>query len=78
MEAEPHEIYLSSNGDRWLLVKDGDRATVRHVPNPASGGQSTDIELDAFLATNRNSPQGQALIQIIGSPSGSKPDALSD
>jgi hypothetical protein len=66
MEAGSHEIYVSSNGDRWLLIKDGDRNIVRHIPNPSSGGHPRDIELDTFLVTNRNSPQGQALIQLTG------------
>jgi hypothetical protein len=75
MEAGSREIYVSSNGDRWLLVKDGDRAFVRHVPNPSSGGHASDIELEAFLVTNRNSPQGQALIQMTGTPVPDEPGA---
>lgn len=66
METEPREIYASSNGDRWLLLKDGDRSVVRHVPNPSSGGQSTQLELEAFLLANRNSPQGKSLVEMIG------------
>ena len=34
-------IYASSNADRWFLVRDVEsgQALVRHVPNPASGGE---------------------------------------
>ena len=66
METEPREIYSSSNGDRWLLLKEADRLVVRHVPNPSSGGQSTQFDLEAFLLANRNSPQGMALIEMVG------------
>src|SRR5579862_319775 len=44
------ELYRSSNGDRWLLVRaavDGE-VFVRHMPNAASGGQSSDIDIGDF------------------------------
>ena len=61
-------IYASSNGDQWFLVRDvSGQALVRHVPNPASGGESIHIEIDAFLSKDRGSPQRQVLMRMIGS-----------
>jgi hypothetical protein len=62
-------IYASSNGDQWFLARDVEsgQALVRHVPNPASGGESIHIEIDAFLSKDRGSPQRQELMRMIGS-----------
>jgi hypothetical protein len=62
-------IYASSNGDQWFLARDvqSGQALVRHVPNPASGGESIHIEIDAFLSKDRGSPQRQELMRMIGS-----------
>jgi len=68
---ESKEIYASSNGDRWLLIRDAGHSFVEHVPNPSSGGRSRRLELEAFLGANRNSPQGQRLIEVIASDGGS-------
>lgn len=61
-------LYASPNGDEWYLVKDQDseEVYVRHVPNEASGGQRSRIELDDFLLRYRGSPQRQALVHLIG------------
>jgi hypothetical protein len=60
-------IYESSSGDQWLLARDSDppRVYVRHIPNPASGGRSSTIGLDAFLARELHTPQHQALLALI-------------
>jgi hypothetical protein len=34
------ELYCSSNGDRWYLVRDVDRVSVVHVPNVSSGART--------------------------------------
>ncbi len=61
-------IYASSNGDQWLLTRDAEgRAVIRHEPNPRSGGEASHIELDAFLAKDRGSPQRETLLRLIGS-----------
>jgi hypothetical protein len=62
-------IYASSNGDQWFLWRDVEsgQALVRHVPNPASGGESVHIEIDAFLSKDRGSPQRRELMRMIGS-----------
>jgi NAD(P)-dependent dehydrogenase (short-subunit alcohol dehydrogenase family) len=59
-------IYSSSNGDRWLLVGDESRLPlVRHEPNRSSGGEATEIELADFMSRDGNSPQGEALRQLL-------------
>ena len=55
MEQAAQEIYRSSNGDRWTLIRDisAGRVFVRHEPNSSSGGQVTDTDVDAFLERRR-------------------------
>jgi hypothetical protein len=62
------DLYLSPNGDRWLLLRDPSdgRSFVRHEANPASGGHVTDVALAAFLAADRGGPEHQALWALIG------------
>ena len=62
-------IYASSNGDQWFLARDVEsgQVLVRHVPNPASGGDPTHMEMDAFLSKDRSAPQRQELMRMIGS-----------
>ena len=49
-------IYVSDNGDRWLLAFDPDsgRVFVRHEPNLPLGGQVADIEIGALLIAAGN------------------------
>jgi hypothetical protein len=62
------EIYLSENGDKWLLCSDQDgRAYVEHRANLSSGGKVTPIEISNFLAPGRSGPEHQALLQLIAS-----------
>lgn len=61
MAASVTEIYRSSNGDRWQLVGTTDPTSpvVRHIPNPSSGGHTTDTAVADFSARTvlvRNSP----------------------
>jgi hypothetical protein len=60
-------VYESSNGDRWFLAGDGPSGgpVVWHVPNAASGGKSSFVALDAFLARDEGSPQRHAMMQLI-------------
>ncbi len=62
-------LYSSENGDRWSLVRhtDDDRVFVRHQPNPASGGQVSDMEVGAFLSRGGMGPEKQELLRLIGS-----------
>jgi hypothetical protein len=62
------DIYLSSNGDRWQLIEDSfGRRLVRHEPNPASGGQATEIPVEDFIAVNGPGPEYEALRRMLGS-----------
>jgi hypothetical protein len=58
------EIYRSSNGDRWILIRD--REVVRHEPNLSSGGQWTETSVDEFLNGTGTSPQNLALRKLLG------------
>jgi hypothetical protein len=60
-------IYISANGDRWLLAVDPDsgRVFMRHEPNLPSGGQVADIEIGAFLIAAGNGPEKQELLRLI-------------
>lgn len=60
-------LYRSSNGDSWFLARDPETgsACVRHQANASSGGQVTEIEIDAFLSGPRN-PEQDALMRLVG------------
>jgi hypothetical protein len=66
--AHAREIYSSSNGDRWLLTYDPDanRVSVRHEPNPASGGRPSITDIAVFLSRNLHAAERQALLRLIG------------
>ena len=61
------DIYRSSNGDRWRLIRDPDsgRTLVRHEPNPSSGGRVTDTDVDDFLSVDGSGPEFTALRRIL-------------
>jgi hypothetical protein len=63
------QLYQSSNGDRWLLVRDPatSRVYVRHEANLPSGGQVTDAEIGEFLSRGGTGPEEQELLRLIGS-----------
>jgi hypothetical protein len=67
MAIRTRPIYVSANGDRWLLAFDPDsgRVFVRHEPNLPSGGQVADIEIGAFLIAAGNGPEKQELLRLI-------------
>jgi hypothetical protein len=64
--AASRELYFSSNGDRWYLCRDADRAVVVHVPNVSSGGQVERLEIGEFLARGGGGPEHQELLRLIG------------
>jgi hypothetical protein len=68
MFTEARELYRSSNGDRWYLVRDpgSERVFVRHEPNAPSGGQASDIDVGDFLARGGHGPQHAELLRLIG------------
>jgi len=61
------ELYRSSNGDCWYLVREpgSERMLVRHQPNRASGGSSSLTCIEDFLAEG-HTPQQEALLRVIG------------
>jgi hypothetical protein len=64
--AHERELYSSSNGDRWFLVRD-DNGTVfvRHDANRPSGGRHTDFQIGLFLERGPG-PEQQELLRLIG------------
>jgi hypothetical protein len=61
------EIYRSSNGDRWELLRFADPTSmmVRHIPNPSSGGQVTDSTVADFLSVGGPGPEYAALRRLL-------------
>lgn len=60
------DLYHSANGDHWFLALDpgSGRPFVRHKANVPSGGQVTDLGIEAFLAAGQG-PEQQALLLLI-------------
>jgi hypothetical protein len=67
--SQERALYVSEGGDGWSLVRDQEvgRIFVRHTPNLASGGQTSDIEVGAFLVRGGMGPKKQELLRLIGS-----------
>ena len=67
MTIEAHEFCRSANGDRWLLIHDGEtgQSLVRHEPALASGGRVTDTPVDVFLDRSGVSPENLALRKLL-------------
>jgi hypothetical protein len=60
------DFYRSSNGDRWILIRDRTgRGVVRHEPNLASGGKITEVGVQEFLDRSGTSPQAAALSELL-------------
>jgi hypothetical protein len=61
------QLYISPNGDRWLLARDAGTgfAFIRHEANIPSGGQLTDIPIGDFLSLPQH-PEHEALLRLIG------------
>jgi hypothetical protein len=74
MPIESRDLYHSSNGDRWYLVREprSTRVFIRHEPNPASGGDTSLIEIAEFLTQNHG-PQHEELLRLIGTLVEAKP-----
>jgi hypothetical protein len=70
MEQSAEEIYRSSNGDRWTLIRDTTTGhhLVRHEANQSSGGQVTDTDVDAFLSVAGSGPEFTALRRLLDKP----------
>jgi hypothetical protein len=61
------EFYRSSSGDRWLLIRETEKArsAVRHEPNLASGGRVTETDIPEFLDRTGSSPEHLALQSLL-------------
>ena len=64
---QAQEIYRSSNGDTWHLLRDtiSRRMLVRHTPNSSSGGQAHDEGVEDFLAKGGHGPEHSALRALL-------------
>ena len=67
MAASPiKELYVSPNGDRWILGENqGGELVVCHHPNKRSGGAPSEIALDVFLSHGGQGPEYQALAEAL-------------
>jgi hypothetical protein len=67
MAASPiRELYVSPNGDRWVLGIDrAGKLVVRHHPNKPSGGLPSEIGVDVFLSRGGGGPEHQALADAL-------------
>jgi hypothetical protein len=73
------ELYHSSNGDRWALCRDhAGKLVVSHQPNNASGGQASEIRVEAFLSQRRPGPEHQALIEALANLDAAQSDSQAD
>jgi len=66
--SQARELYRSSSGDRWDLVREpgSGRVLVRHRPNAASGGRASEVEVGEFLARGGRGPEHAELLRLIG------------
>jgi hypothetical protein len=61
-----NELYVSPNGDRWLLARNASgELVVRHYPNRASGGTPSEFAVDVFLSRGGQGPEHQALAEAL-------------
>jgi hypothetical protein len=60
-------FYTSSNGDWWSLIRDQttDVVAIKHVANPSSGGNATQIDIETFLSNGADGPEHQALKRLV-------------
>jgi hypothetical protein len=58
MAIEARALYTSSNGDRWLLVRESEtkEVLIKHEPNAASGGKSSHTAIGEFLRSGAHAP----------------------
>jgi hypothetical protein len=72
MTSGTRELYRSSNGDQWHLVRETDsgRVLIKHQPNAASGGRTSYIEIAEFLTDGgrRGCGRGRVPRVIIAPP----------
>ena len=65
MQSGERVFYTSESGDRWLLLAGQVDVSVCHIPNAASGGESTTYDIGTFLSRERHAAQNDALRALI-------------
>jgi hypothetical protein len=60
-------VHRSNNGDAWYLTQHPTTGlnVIRHVSNPQSGGHTSYVEIESFLAAGANGPEHQALRHLM-------------
>jgi hypothetical protein len=66
MDQARRDLYRSSNGDRWSLVRDDGKVMVLHEPNASSGGRPSRLGVGEFLVRDANGPQHAEPLRLIG------------
>jgi len=67
MDVLTRELYQSVNGDRWYLACDSAAGVfIRHEPNRASGGKTSNVEIGTFLSQPGQGPEKRELLRLIG------------
>jgi hypothetical protein len=73
------ELYKSPNGDRWALCRvQSGKLMVSHQPNKASGGRSSEIDVEVFLSQDGRGPEHQALIEALANLDGGQSNGERD
>ena len=64
---QSQDIYRSSNGDRWQLIREtgSGRRFVRHQANSSAGGHVTDTDVDEFLSVHGSGPESVELRRML-------------
>jgi hypothetical protein len=64
---QARQIYKSSNGDEWLLIRTDSDVVVEHRPSEPSGGATSRMSLAAFFSGSKpHGPQHAELRRMIG------------
>jgi len=67
VDVQTKELYHSANGDRWYLACDSAAGVfIRHEPNRASGGKTSNVEIGTFLSQPGQGPEKRELLRLIG------------
>jgi hypothetical protein len=67
MDVQVHDVYSSSNGDRWQLLRNSwtGQIRVRHVPNTSSGGRPREMAVDDFLRVDGSGPEFTEIRRVL-------------
>ena len=67
MDIQVHDVYSSSNGNRWQLLRNSatGQIRVRHVPNTSSGGCPREMAVDEFLRVEGSGPEFTEIRRVL-------------